>query len=100
MRRGHDLSDEEKAIVGQANRLEYVDVSIGHEGRGFDITGHRYWFNHPCASTDLLLSVRTDLEPEERGLEPGKNPIVWWMPEDYPARIQAILDSGNFNLRK
>jgi hypothetical protein len=43
--------------VSALERLEIVDVSVGAEDRGFDISGHRYWFHHPWASTDVLLAI-------------------------------------------
>lgn len=94
------LTPEQREIVLAADRLQYVDVSSGRKERGFDITGHRYWFNHPWASTDMLLTIRTDLGPEERGLVPGEYaPIHWIMPPDYQERIQAILDDPPISLR-
>ncbi len=85
------LTEEEIDIVLQADRLEYVDVSYGSDDRGFDITGHRYWFDHPWASTDLLLAIRGNLDPASRGLIQAEEPsILWWMPNDYPERIKAI----------
>lgn len=89
------LLPEEKATVLAADRLQVVDVSGGHERRGFDITGHRYWIDHPWASTDMLLTIRNDLEPAERGLVPGIfGRIHWTMPPDYPERIQALIDQA------
>jgi hypothetical protein len=84
---GSDLSDEQIAMVEAQNRLEAISMSIGAESRGFDITGHRYWFNHPWASSDVLLAIRTDLGPAERGLEQGDSPVLWYMPDDYPQRL-------------
>ncbi|MEX0332821.1 MAG: alpha/beta hydrolase [Puniceicoccaceae bacterium] len=88
---GHNLEGEQLDIVLNADRLEFIDMSRGRDERGFDITGHRYWFNHPWASTDMLLSIRSDLEPEQRGLEPTEVSILWWMPEDYPQRLRNLV---------
>ena len=85
-------------MIRSQDRLEIVDVSQGREERGFDITGHRYWFNHPWASSDVLLAIRTDLTPIERGLEPGEFPGVWIMPWDYPQRLAESLRTAE--LRK
>jgi esterase/lipase superfamily enzyme len=87
---GGTLTEEQREAVLQADRLEYIDLSRGRERRGFDITGHRYWFNHPWASSDLVLAIRTDLDPQERGLEQGEVPLLWWMPDDYPERLKSI----------
>jgi esterase/lipase superfamily enzyme len=87
---GVDPSAAQWETVLNAHRLEYINLSKGHEARGFDIVGHRYWFNHPWASSDVLLAIRTDLDPAERGLEQGDLPLVWWMPDDYPERLKGL----------
>jgi hypothetical protein len=97
--RNVDLSSEEMQIVGAADRLEVVDVSRDWEGRGFDITGHRYWFDHPWASTDVVLAVRSDFEPLERGLAPTENDLLWAIPADYPERLRSSLTRENIKLR-
>jgi len=79
------------------DRFHVINVTRGASERGFDITGHRYWFNHPWASSDVLLSIRTDLSPAERGLvgvpwvnRSGQEPIVWAIPVDYPDRLRGL----------
>ena len=89
-----DLTKEEQKMLESLERLEVIDVSLKSEKRGFDITGHRYWFNHPWASSDVLLAIRTDLEPAERGLERGQSPGLWYMPEDYPQRLKKALENA------
>jgi esterase/lipase superfamily enzyme len=91
------LTEEQRELILRKDRLEVVDVSRESENRGFDITGHRYWFNHPWASTDVLLAIRTDLEPEERGLERGDFPVVWYVPADYPQRLNDALDRLDYS---
>ena len=86
------LTEKQRETILRKDQLELIDVSRESENRGFDITGHRYWFNHPWASTDVLLAIRTDLEPEERGLQPGDSPIEWYVPADYPQRLDESLD--------
>lgn len=86
------LTKEQRELILRKEKLELVDVSRESESRGFDITGHRYWFKHPWASTDVLLAIRTDLEPEERGLEQGESPVEWYVPADYPQRLNDALD--------
>ena len=94
------LSEEKRAIVLNAQRLEYIDMSHRSQERGFDITGHRYWFDHPWASTDMLLTMRTDLSPKERGLEQGIAKNHWYMPADYPKRLIDISIDSTIKLRK
>ena len=67
-------------------------TGFGGEDRGFDITGHRYWFDNPWANSDALLVLRTDLDAESRGLMQGEeSSVLWWMPQDYPRRLAEIL---------
>lgn len=96
--RVNDLTEEQKQIVVTADRLEVVDVSLDWEGRGFDITGHRYWFDHPWASTDVVLSVRSDYAPEQRGLAPTENSLLWSIPSDYPERLRKSLNLRQLRL--
>jgi esterase/lipase superfamily enzyme len=97
--RNQSLTEEQMAIVTSADHLEVVDVSRDWEGRGFDITGHRYWFDHPWASTDVVLSVRSDFSPAERGLAPTDLDILWSIPPDYPERLRATLSREDIQLR-
>lgn len=97
--KGHALSPEEREMLNSMERLEIIDLSLGHEDRGFDIVGHRYWFNHPWASTDVLLAIRTDLPPEQRGLVRSAGNVLWSMPADYPDRIRQSLATVD-SLRK
>jgi hypothetical protein len=59
--RVQEVNDEQREVLLAADHLEIVDVSEGWEGRGFDITGHRYWIDHPWAST--LWVSRINLGP-------------------------------------
>jgi len=97
--RNKDLTEEDWAVVQSAQRLEVIDVSRDWEGRGFDITGHRYWFDHPWASTDVVLSVRSDLPPADRGLAPTDLDLLWAIPPDYPQRLRESLSRESLELR-
>ncbi len=94
------LSADQMAIVRAADRLEVIDVSRGSEDRGFDITGHRYWISHPWASSDVVLAVRSDLDPEDRALEPTEFGFLWGIPSNYPARLRELRKRPDLNLRR
>jgi esterase/lipase superfamily enzyme len=95
-----ELTEAQRQIVFGADRLEVVDLSRGSEWRGFDITGHRYWFDHPWASSDMLLTIRSDLGPAERGLQGTALDLLWWMPPDYPDRLRAFMLRPDLELRR
>ncbi len=84
------LTEEQVQRLAQLRGLEVLDVSEDAATRGFDITGHSYWYDNPWASTDVLLAIRTDLPPKERGLEQGKQPFLWYLPPDYPQRMYNL----------
>ncbi|WP_145444476.1 alpha/beta hydrolase [Mucisphaera calidilacus] len=86
---GSMTAEEAEMIEGLGNVMA-LDVSLGAETRGFDITGHEYWFTNPWASTDVVLAVRTDLGPAERGLVQSKYGFVWALPADYPERLRDL----------
>jgi esterase/lipase superfamily enzyme len=98
--RNTELSDADMNTVLAADRLEVIDVSRGWEGRGFDITGHRYWIDHPWASTDVILSVRSDLGPRERALAPTDLDLLWAIPPDYPDRLRELLTRDDLKIRQ
>ena len=98
--RNNDLTPEQMETVLAADRLEVVDVSRGREGRGFDITGHRYWFDHPWASTDMILAVRSDLGPDERALGETDLELLWSLPPDYPERLRNNLTREDLEIRR
>jgi esterase/lipase superfamily enzyme len=81
------LNETELAALKSMPRLEVIDVSYGKQRRGFDITGHRYWFQHPWANSDLVLALRTGAAAPARGLLPAPAPGVWYFGDHYPQRI-------------
>lgn len=99
LRAAASIGEEDRARLLDLERFHVIDVSRGAGERGFDITGHRYWFNHPWASSDVLLAIRTDLGPAERGLvgsppadQPDRAPIIWSIPADYPHRLRGLAE--------
>ncbi len=98
--RNEQLSDAQLDTVLAADRLEVVDVSRGREGRGFDIAGHRYWYDHPWANTDLILAVRSDLPASERALGETDLKLLWTLPADYPERLRRSLTKEDLQIRR
>lgn len=87
-----NLTDAELDVLLNTERLEVINLSLGGEERGFDITGHRYWFDHPWASTDLILAIRSDLDPKDRSLLPTEYHVHWGIPADYPQRLSRMTE--------
>jgi esterase/lipase superfamily enzyme len=88
-----DMTDEEVTrILDPVPRVEIIDVSAFKEERGFDITGHHYWYENPWISTDVLINIRLGLAPADRGLTATGKPRRWGFKSDYPERIGEVLD--------
>ena len=89
---------EEEAFIVERHleNVEIIDVSRGQEVRGFDITGHHYWYRHPWTSSDMVFFMRTELRAEERGLSAAEQEGVWFLSRDYPGLVReaarAALD--------
>lgn len=84
------LDEHEAFMLKTHPRLEVVDCSFGKNLRGFDISGHRYWYQHPWISSDLMLALRTSATPQQRGLSRTPAPQVYYFAPSYGDRIGKI----------
>ena len=86
-----DLTPQELERLAADPRFQVIDVSEvrgAHEMGG--MKGHGYWYANDWISTDITLSLRHAIPPEQRCLvnPPGKK-LVWQIPENY---IQCVAD--------
>ena len=84
--------EEDFILNSNMANVEIIDVSRGKEIRGFDITGHHYWYRHPWMSSDIIFLMRTNLPPHRRGLSPTELEGIWYLAEDYPEKIQEAAE--------
>jgi len=85
-----DFGPERMNFLKAHPRLEIVDTSYGKDRRGFDIGGHRYWFQHPWVNSDLILALRTDQPARRRGLSSGEIEGLFYFAPDYGERIGKV----------
>ena len=57
--------------------------------------GHRYFRKSPWASSDILMTLRYDLLPADRGLVRRENNPIWTFPPDYIMRLRAAIVKAN-----
>jgi esterase/lipase superfamily enzyme len=81
---------EEIGMLQDYPRLQLIDCSWEKEKRGFDITGHRYWYQHPWVSSDLMLTLLSSASPVQRGLTPGSTRGVYYFAPSYGDGIGSI----------
>jgi serine O-acetyltransferase len=61
--------------------------------------GHSYFRQSPWASSDILMTLRYDLDPEQRGLVTTDAVPIWEFPPDYLERLRASLARRIGNLK-
>jgi len=73
--------------------LRLIDVT---EAEGAtEGNGHAYFRKSPWASSDILMTLTFDLNPEERGLVRDTGMPIWNFPEDYIQRLRTTLSKIN-----
>jgi esterase/lipase superfamily enzyme len=79
-----ELSPKELAVMAENPRFQAVDVTDvrgAHEMGG--MKGHGYWYANEVISTDVMLSLRFPIPPEQRCLKNKGSSRVWSIPDDY-----------------
>ena len=88
-----EMGDIVADYLRRTKNLTVIDVSDAEEaGAG---NGHAYFRKSPWASSDILITLKYDLRPEERGLVTEEAWPVWHFPQDYPDRLRATLKAAN-----
>jgi esterase/lipase superfamily enzyme len=87
---GEMATEQARRFLSSHPRLRVIDVSNA-EG-AVSGSGHGYLRESPWVSSDVVLSLRYDLAPEERGLVRAPGSPVWTFPDDYLERAGAALD--------
>jgi esterase/lipase superfamily enzyme len=87
-----EIIEEAFIIKNKLSNVEIIDVSYGEEVRGFDISGHHYWYRHPWMSSDIIFLMRTDLPANRRGLTPTELEGIWYLSPEYPEKIQKAAE--------
>jgi esterase/lipase superfamily enzyme len=73
----------------QTPALRLIDVT---EAEGATKgNGHAYFRKSPWASSDILMTLMFDLNPDERGLVQHTDKPIWNFPADYIPRLKKAL---------
>jgi hypothetical protein len=68
-------------------QISVIDVTSAQREHGTWL-GHSYYQDDPWVSSDLILTLRFGLPPEQRGLVRASTSGLWTFPNDYPQRVQ------------
>ncbi len=74
------------------NRTQIVDVSAAEEAASGN--GHGYFVKSPWVSTDLILILKNNAPPFERGLYKRENQRVWKFTQKYPQRLRQAVQAS------
>ncbi len=72
-------------------KLHLIDVTAV-EGSASG-NGHGYFRSSPWVSSDILMSLLYDLDPQDRGLERLPGQPLWNFPDDYIERLRTALQA-------
>jgi len=87
-----EMPDEVKAFLWSTEELNIVDVTEAEESDTGN--GHAYFRKSPWASSDVLVTLLTDLGPAERGLVRDGSSPIWTFPLDYVDRLRSALEDA------
>lgn len=101
-----DLKDLEELSVAELRklqdpRLQAIDVTGvrgAHEMGG--MKGHGYWYANEVISTDVTLSLRYPIPPQQRCLVQERGNQVWRIPDDYVDCVARRLLQAYPQLRR
>jgi esterase/lipase superfamily enzyme len=85
-----DFRDEGREFLDRRRETCFVDVTNAEGATAGN--GHWYFTSSPWVASDLVLLLRYDLAPPERGLARHPDGPVWIFPSDYALRARAVAD--------
>lgn len=82
----HELSltDTDRYWISRAKDIAVVDVDSSPYAGVVNHSHHRF---SPGVVSDIILSLRTDLTPTERGLVRDEDNVIWRFADDYKQRV-------------
>lgn len=80
----------------KTDRLNIINVTEAEGSTSGN--GHSYFRSSPWASSDVLVTLRYNLSPAERGLVRKGGSPIWHFPPDYIRQLRATLQRVNPDL--
>ena len=79
-----NLTEADRYWLGRAQNVTLINVDAQSNGDPVNHSHHRY---SGATLSDILLSMRSDLSPEDRGLIRHEGEIIWRFADDYEQRV-------------
>lgn len=86
------FTSEEQEAVAKDPQIQVIDVSDVPGPQGFGgFAGHYYWYSNDWVMTDVLVTFRWQISPDQRGLYQKPGMSRWYFPKDYPDKVTAAV---------
>lgn len=79
-----DLTENDRRWLARDPSLQIINVDGQPSHDLFMHSHHRY---SPATASDMILCLRSDLTPPERGLVRDDGNLIWRFADDYPSRV-------------
>lgn len=87
------LQGWEKEVLGSVDQIQMIDASKAEKMFG-NFLGHSYFHRDPWISSDIGSFILGGA-PDKRGLVRSDGEIFWRFPQDYPNRLQELINAPN-----
>jgi hypothetical protein len=77
------------------NSPELSTINVTEAEGAASGSGHGYFRSSPWTSSDILMTLRYDLAPAERGLVLSGDSPIWSFPPDYISRLREAIVKVN-----
>ena len=77
------------------NSTELWGINVTEAEGAISANGHGYFRSSPWASSDILMTLRYNLLPAERGLVRNDDTYIWSFPQDYITRLRNAIVKVN-----
>jgi len=84
-----NLDPEVRDYLNRTQNLVAIDVTDAEDASAGN--GHSYFRQSPWVSSDLLITLKYDLPPAERGLVRRPPSPFWTFPQDYVQGLRLLL---------
>lgn len=82
--REEDLSLRDRYWLSQADNVTLINIDGQHNGDPIDHSHHRF---SGATLSDILLCLRSDLKPDQRGLVRDEGQLIYRFADDYKQRV-------------
>ena len=77
------------------NHNDLIAINVTDAEKAAKGNGHAYFRNSPWVSSDILMTLRYGLLPDQRGLVRTDEDPIWYFPPNYIAELREIIFEVN-----